>query len=285
MEIGVEKLDVQIIKQVPVVLGEVDVLKTIQLLPGVSQVAEGSAGFNVRGGSADQNLVLLDEAPVYNASHLFGFFSVFNNDATKDVKLYKGGIPAQYGGRISSVLDVRQKEGNSKEFSASSGIGLISSRLLLEGPIQRDKGSFMLAGRRSYADVFLKLAGNNNTAFFYDLNFKSNYQLSDNDRIYASGYFGRDRFELADILGTNWGNSAFTLRWNHLFSDRLFSNFTAIYSNYDYSLDILSSGSEYNWKSNVINTHLKADASFFINNNYRLEFGGGGIFYNFQPGS
>jgi len=285
MEIGVEKLDVQIIKQVPVVLGEVDVLKTIQLLPGVSQVAEGSAGFNVRGGSADQNLVLLDEAPVYNASHLFGFFSVFNNDATKDVKLYKGGIPAQYGGRISSVLDVRQKEGNSKEFAASSGIGLISSRLLLEGPIQRDRGSFMLAGRRSYADVFLKLSGNNNTAFFYDLNFKSNYQLSENDRLYASGYFGRDRFELADILGTNWGNSAFTLRWNHLFNDRLFSNFTAIYSNYDYSLDILSSGSEYNWKSNIINTHLKADATFFINNNYRLEFGGGSIFYNFQPGS
>ncbi|MGH1366450.1 MAG: TonB-dependent receptor [Calditrichia bacterium] len=285
MEIGVEKLDVQIIKQVPVVLGEVDVLKTIQLLPGVSQVAEGSAGFNVRGGSADQNLVLLDEAPVYNASHLFGFFSVFNNDATKDVKLYKSGIPAQYGGRLSSVLDVRQKEGNSKKFAVSSGIGLISSRLLLEGPIGQNKGSIMLAGRRSYADVFLKLAGNNNTAFFYDLNFKTNYQLSDNDRLYASGYLGRDRFEIADILGTSWGNSAFTLRWNHLFSDRLFSNFTAIYSNYDYSLDLLASGSEYNWKSNIINTHLKADAAFFINNTYRLEFGGGSIFYNFQPGS
>ncbi len=284
IEMSVARLDVKTVEKVPVVLGEADILKTIQLLPGISTAAEGSSGFNVRGGAADQNLVLLDEAPVFNASHLFGFFSVFNADATNDVQIYKGGIPARYGSRLSSVLDVRQKEGNSKSFKASGGLGLIASRLLLEGPINKGRGSYMLAGRRSYGDLFLKLSGNDNTAYFYDLNFKSNYEINSANRIFLSGYFGRDRFEIADIFGTSWGNSAFTLRWNHLFSNKLFSNFSAIYSNYDYSLDILASGASYNWKSNIINTHLKGDLTWFLSDQHQIYFGGNATYYLFQPG-
>jgi len=284
IEMSVAKLDVQAIRRVPAVLGEVDVIKTIQLLPGVSSVGEGSTSFNVRGGSSDQNLVLLDESPIYNAAHLFGFFSVFNADATKDVKLYKAGIPANYGGRLSSVLDVRQREGNNQAFKASGGLGLIFSRLTLEGPIQRGKSSFIIAGRRSYGDIFLPLFNNNSTAYFYDLNFKANYIASDRNRIFLSAYFGRDRFAIDDVFGNGWGNAAFTLRWNHLFSDRLFSNLSAIYSRYDYQLNILADGSAFTWNSNIKNAHLKYDLTYFWNDKNTIDFGLGLIDYQFAPG-
>jgi hypothetical protein len=284
MEMSVAKLDVRTIQKVPVVLGEVDILKSIQLLPGVTTVSENASGFNVRGGAADQNLVLLDESPIYNSSHLLGFFSVFNSDAIKNVQLYKGGIPAQYGGRLSSVLDVRQKEGNSKSFGGSGGLGIISGRLLIEGPIQNDKGSFLVAGRRSYGDLLAKsfnLIGDN-AVYFYDLNFKTNYSLGSKDRFFASGYLGEDVLEIGNAFSNAWGNSAFTLRWNHLFSDRLFANFSAIYSDYEYSLDMLSR--QLNWEAHIINYNLKGDFSWFLNDQHRLDFGAGTIFYEFQPG-
>jgi len=283
IEMSVIKLDAKTIKMAPVVLGEVDLIKTIQLLPGVSSVAEGSAGFNVRGGSADQNLVLLDEATIFNASHLLGFFSVFNADVIKEVKLYKAGIPAQYGGRLSSVLDIRQKDGNAKSFNSNAGIGLISSRLLFEGPIKKDRGSFVIAGRRSYADLFLRLIGNDNSVYFYDLNYKGNYTLNDRNRFYLSGYLGRDVFEIADAFSNSWGNNTATARWNHVFNDRLFSNFSFIYSNYDYALGILQTGSAFDWKSNIINYNLKADFEFFIDHSNRIAFGTHATYYDFSP--
>jgi carboxypeptidase-like protein/TonB-dependent receptor-like protein len=284
-EMSVAKLDINTVQKIPVVLGEPDILKTIQLLPGISSATENSSGINVRGGAADQNLVLLDESPVYNVSHLFGFFSVFNSNALKDLKVYKGGIPARYGGRLSSVIDVHQKDGNSKNLNFSGGIGTISSQFLFEGPIQKDKSAFMIAGRRSYGDLILKMLGENeNTAYFYDLNFKANYTLGQNDRVFAAGYLGRDKFNLSGLFGSSWGNSTFSLRWNHLFSDQLFNNFTVAYSNYDYNLDFLPSGSEYNWKSKIINLNVKSDFTFFLSDQNIIDFGIGGIYYNFKPG-
>ena len=238
---SVNKLSMATIKKMPVVLGEADVLKSILLLPGVTNAGEGQSGFNVRGGGADQNLILLDEATIFNSSHVFGFFSVFNPDAIKDLKLYKGGIPSRYGGRASSVLDIYQKEGNSNSFHMNGGIGLISSRLLAEGPIVKDKGSFLIGGRTSYAHLFLKLADNDNSASFYDLNAKLNYKLNDNNSLYASGYFGRDFFNISEEFKNTYGNSTFNLRWNHLFSDRHFSNLSAIFSDYYYGLTFSSS--------------------------------------------
>jgi len=221
---SVTKFDPKSIETIPVIFGEKDILKTLQLTPGIKTAGEGNAGFYVRGGGADQNLILLDEAPVYNASHLLGFFSVFNSDAIKDVSLYKAGIPAEYGGRASSVVDIKMRDGNNKGFNASGGIGLISSRLTVEGPIVKDKGSFIVSGRRSYADLFLKLSKDedqrNTTLFFYDLNAKANYKIGEKDRIYLSGYFGRDKFQLGETFGFNWGNSTGTLRWNHLISKK-----------------------------------------------------------------
>lgn len=287
-DIGVIKLSSADVKNAPVVFGEADVLKTIQLLPGVSAPTEGSTGFNVRGGSTDQNLIILDEATVYNPSHLLGFFSVFNTDAIQDFQLFKAGIPVRYGGRLSSVLDVRQREGNTKKYSVVGGIGLISSRVLVEGPIQEDKSSFMVAARRSYADLFLPLSSDesirDNKAFFYDLNVKANYILGQNDRIYLSGYFGRDRFEVARLVGNSYGNATGTIRWNHVFSDKFFSNFTAIYSNYDYELQFLPSGSEFELRSNIINYQIKADNQWFVDEDNTIEFGADAILYNFVPG-
>ena len=228
-EMSVNKLSINTIKQMPVVLGEVDIIKSILFLPGVTNAGEGQSGFNVRGGGADQNLILLDEATIYNSSHLFGFFSVFNPDAIKDLKLYKGGIPSRFGGRASSVLDIYQKDGNSKNFHMNGGIGLISSRLLAEGPIVKDKGSFIVAGRGSYAHLFLKLSNNKNSAYFYDLNTKLNYKIDKNNSLYLSGYFGRDVFSLNESFVNTYGNSTLNLRWNHLFSDKLFSNLSMIY--------------------------------------------------------
>ena len=282
-EMSVNKLTITTIKKMPVVLGEVDILKSILLLPGVTNAGEGQSGFNVRGGGADQNLVLLDEATIFNSSHVFGFFSVFNPDAIKDLKLYKGGIPARYGGRASSVLDIYQKEGNSNSFHLNGGIGLISSRLLAEGPIAKNKGSFLIGGRTSYAHLFLKLTDNQNSASFYDLNAKLNYKLNDNNSLYISGYFGRDFFNISEQFENTYGNSTFNLRWNHLFSERLFSNVSAIFSDYYYGLTISTVG--FNWQSSIKNFNLKYDLKYYMNDKIKLNFGLNSIYYKFNPGT
>lgn len=281
-QMSVAKFSAQTIKQIPVVLGEVDVIKSIQLLPGVTNAGEGASGFNVRGGAEDQNLILLDEAIIYNASHLFGFFSVFNNDAIKDVKLYKGGIPAKFGGRVSSVLDVRQKDGNNKEFKLTGGIGLISSRLTAEAPLFGDKGSFLVAGRASYANIFLALAKNENRVGFYDLNLKTNYQLDDKNRLYLSAYFGNDDVSFANSFFNAYGNLSTNLRWNHIFNDKLFSNLSAIYSRYNYDLQLEFVGLD--WTSRIDNYNLKYDVDYYLNDKLKFDFGVSGIYYKFNPG-
>ena len=287
-EMSVAKLTPKEVEAVPVIFGEKDIIKMVQLLPGVKTSGEGGSGFSVRGGGLDQNLILLDEAPVYNASHLLGFFSVFNSDAIKDVTLYKGGMPAEYGGRASSVMDVIMKDGNSKRFGASGGIGLISSKLTLEAPIVKDKGSFIVSGRRTYADVFLKLSSNedlNNTAlYFYDLNLKANYQITDRDRIFISGYFGRDNFGFADEFGFNWGNATGTFRWNHIFNDRLFGNTSVIYSDYDYEFNIGAGDELFALSSGIKDWNLKQDFTYFLNSDNTIKFGGNVIRHNFVPG-
>ncbi|RZL37247.1 MAG: TonB-dependent receptor [Pedobacter sp.] len=287
-QMGVEKLNIKDIQNVPVLFGEKDVLKTLQLLPGIKSAGEGNSGFYVRGGATDQNLILLDEAPVYNASHLLGFFSTFNSDAIKDVTVYKGGMPAQYGGRLSSVLDVRMNDGNKKETTFEGGIGLISSRLKVEGPFVKDKSSFMVSGRRTYADAFLALAPDTslrgNTLYFYDLNAKANYQLDDKNTIYLSGYFGRDKLGLDNTFGFNWGNATGTLRWNHLFSDRLFSNTSLIMSKYDYQIENLLNGSEFKVSSSIKDFNLKQDFLFSLNNKHELKFGFEAIHHTIAPG-
>lgn len=291
VEMSTVKLNIMQVRKMPQLLGEVDIIRSMQLMPGVTTVGEGATGFNVRGGNVDQNLILLDESPVYNSSHLLGFFSVFNADAIKDVKLYKGGIPAKYGGRLSSVMDIRQKEGNNKQLALTGGIGLLSSRLTVEGPIQKEKSSFMISGRRSYMDLFLKLSDdpdlNSNTLYFYDLNAKVNYTLGDKDRIFLSGYLGNDVFGFQDDFRFQWGNQTGTLRWNHLFSDKLFSNFTAVYSNYEYLIGIPESsdqGEPFEWVSRIINYNAKADFGYFLNPNNTIEFGASALLYRFQPG-
>ena len=281
-QMSVNSLSINTIKQIPVVLGEVDVVKSLTLLPGVTNAGEGSSGFNVRGGAVDQNLILLDEATIFNSSHLFGLFSVFNPDAIKDLKLYKGGIPAKYGGRVSSVLDIYQKEGNSNEFHMNGGIGLVSSRLLAEGPIKKEKGSFLFGGRSSYAHLFLPLFDLDNKAYFYDLNTKLSYKINPNNNIYLSGYFGRDVFTISDSFKNTYGNSVFNFRWNHLFSDKLFSNLSLIYSDYDYDLEL--SFVEFDWQSGIRNFNVKYDLKHYINNNFKLEYGLNSIYYKFNPG-
>ena len=287
LETGVERMDIKSIKAIPQFMGEVDIIRSLLLLPGVSTVGEGATGFNVRGGNIDQNLILLDEATVFNSSHLFGFFSVFNADAVKDLTLYKGGVPARYGGRLSSVLDVRQKEGNSKEFGGTVGIGLISSRLMLEGPIIKDRMSFMIAGRRSYGDIFAPLVNpdlKGNQLFFYDINAKLNYKINDRDRLFFSAYSGADRFKFGEEFESFWGNTTATLRWNHLFGPRLFSNFSAIYSDYSYSLGVPSGNQAFDWDASIRNTDLKANFSYFIDPKNTIEYGAQGTFYRFAPG-
>jgi hypothetical protein len=288
VQMGVEKLTPQEIKQIPVLFGEQDILKTLQLLPGVKGAGEGNAGFYVRGGSADQNLILLDEAPVYNASHLLGFFSVFNSDAIKDVTLYKGSMPAEFGGRISSVLDVKMNDGNQKRFNAKGGIGLISSRLTLEAPVVKDKSSFIISGRRTYADMFLKLSPdttlNKSRLYFYDLNAKFNYKFDEKNRLFVSGYFGRDNFGFSDLFKFDWGNATGTARWNHLFSNRLFSNTSAIISNYDYQISLNAGGQEINISSTIRDINLKQDYQYFLDNNHTVKFGWNSIYHTFIPG-
>lgn len=283
-QMSVSKLNVATIKQMPAVLGEVDIIKSLQLLPGVTNNGEGSSGFNVRGGSVDQNLVLLDETIIYNTSHLLGFFSIFNADAIKDIKLYKGNIPARFGGRASSVLDVRQKDGNNKNFALTGGIGSVSSRLAIEGPIVKNRSSFLVAGRGSYAHLFLKLSEDlkDNSAYFYDLNLKTNFEIDEKNQLFLSGYFGRDVFTFAENFSSSYGNSSGNLRWNHVFNDKIFSNLSLNYSKYDYQLEI--SAFEFDWISQIDNYNLKYDLSYFINNNIELDFGINGIYYLFNPG-
>lgn len=276
-------------KNIPVIFGEKDILKTIQLLPGVSTGGEGSSNFYVRGGGGDQNLVLLDEATVYNASHLLGFFSTFNSDAIKDVNLYKGGIPAQYGGRISSVLDISMLDGNDKAFAVEGGLGLIASRLKVEGPIKKDKSSFMLSGRRTYADMFLKLSNDESVKksklYFYDLNAKLNYKISDRHTLYLSGYFGKDDLGYSDLFGFNWGNSTATVRWNFLINERLFSNTSFIFSDFNYNVDVNSSNTEFTIASQIKNWNLKQDFSFYQNNQQTWRFGGEVLRQTIRPAS
>lgn len=281
-QMSVNSLSINTIKQMPVVLGEVDVIKSITLLPGVSNAGEGSSGFNVRGGAVDQNLILLDEATIFNASHLFGFFSVFNPDAIKDLKLYKGGIPAKYGGRVSSVLDIYQKEGNSKEFHMNGGIGLVSSRLLAEGPIKKEKGSFLFGGRSSYAHLFFPLFDLDSKAYFYDLNTKLSWQINSKNNIYLSGYFGRDVFKISDSFENTYGNAVINFRWNHLFSDKLFSNLSLIYSDYYYGLGLKFV--EFEWNSGIKNFNLKYDLKHYISANFKLDYGFNSLYLTFNPG-
>ncbi|CAL2111715.1 Probable TonB-dependent outer membrane receptor precursor [Tenacibaculum sp. 190130A14a] len=281
-QMSVTKLSTKTIKQIPAVMGEVDIIKSIQLLPGVTNSGEGASGFNVRGGAEDQNLVLLDEAIIYNSSHLFGFFSVFNSDAIKDIKLYKGGIPAQFGGRVSSVLDIRQKEGNSKELAFTGGVGAISSRLTVEGPAFNDKGSFLLAGRAFYAHLFLKLTDNKNSANFYDVNFKTNYKINDKNRLFLSGYLGQDNFSLSKRFSNSYGNLTGNLRWNHIFNEKLFANLSLIYSRYNYGLQLDITGLD--WKSDISNYNVKYDIGYYLNDKMKFNFGASGIYYRFNPG-
>jgi hypothetical protein len=287
----ISKIDVKEIQNIPVILGEKDILKTIQLLPGVTPAGEGNAGFYVRGGGVDQNLILLDEAPVYNPSHLLGFFSTFNSDAIKDITLYKGGFPAEYGGRLSSVVDIKMNDGNNKEYHVSGGIGLIASRLSVEGPIVKNKGSFMIAARRTYADLFLKLLSRNgpdsiaskSTLYFYDLNMKANYQLTEKDRLYFSCYLGRDNFNLGGTVGLNWGNVTATARWNHIINDKLFSNTSLIYSKYSYNFNVAVGNNTMHVLSEIQDWNLKEDLNYYLNSNNTIKFGFNAIYHTFVP--
>ncbi|MEI6060163.1 MAG: TonB-dependent receptor [Bacteroidota bacterium] len=282
------RLDIKEIQAIPVIFGEKDILKTIQLLPGIKSAGEGNSGFYVRGGGADQNLILLDEAPIYNASHLLGFFSVFNSDAIKDVSVYSSGFPAEYGGRLSSVVDVKMNEGNYKTYHVSGGIGLIASRLSLEDPIVRNKGSFMIAARRTYADQFLRLSRdstlNKNTLYFYDINMKANYQLGSKDRVYLSFYLGKDLLEFNNAFGIDWGNTTATARWNHIITDKMFSNTSLIFSKYGYNTKIRSGNRNFRVISDIQDLNLKEDVNYYLNPNNTIKFGLNTIYHSFVPG-
>lgn len=288
LEMSTNKLEIKTITRLPSFLGEADILKSLLQLPGVSTVGEGASGFNVRGGSVGQNLVLLDEAPVYNSSHLFGFFSVFNPDAVKDTKLYKGAIPSRYGGRLASILDVRMKEGNIKELGVTGGIGTVFSRLAVEAPLIKDKASFIVAARRSYLDVLAKpftdVFDDGAALNFYDLTAKANYSINNRNRVYLSGYFGRDRFLFAEDQGFSWGNSTTSLRWNRIFNDRLFSNFTVLFSDYDYKLQFGNDDkNRFNWRSNISNFIFKPEFTWFPAAGHEVSFGMEFIDYSFAP--
>jgi CarboxypepD_reg-like domain/TonB-dependent Receptor Plug Domain len=284
LEMSTAKLDIKTISKIPAFLGEADVIKSIQMLPGISSVGEGSSGFNSRGGTVGQNLLLLDEAPVYNSSHMLGFFSAFNPDAVKDVKLYKGGIPAKFGGRLSSLLDIRMKEGNNKKFSTQGGIGTVFSRLALEGPIVKDKGSYIVAARRSYIDLLAAPVLGDFKLYFYDVTAKANYSFNAKNRVYLSGYLGRDVFSFGSGQGLDWGSQTGTLRWNHIFNQKLFANFTAVFSRYDYQLQFGDTSSDkFKWNSSINNFIFKPEFSYFINSNNELAFGAELTNYTFDP--
>ncbi|MEN8119742.1 MAG: TonB-dependent receptor [Bacteroidota bacterium] len=287
-EMSVNKLEMKTILKIPALMGEVDVLRTIQMLPGVQTVGEGSIGFYVRGGGVDQNLILLDEATVYNASHLGGIFSVFNQDALKDVKLYKGGIPSIYGGRLSSILEIRMKEGNKKKFNATGGLGLVSSRLTLEAPIIKDKGSFIVSGRRMYVDLFFPLMKDSlvkkSKAHFYDFNAKANYEINENNRVFVSGYFGKDIVKFGDLMGMDYGNQTLTTRFNHLFNSKVFANYTIIYSKFDYGIGVPNGEEAFDWSAGINDLSFKNDYTWFLNPQNKLEIGGLIMHHTFRPG-
>ncbi len=286
-EMGTVRLNPKMVDNIPVILGERDIIKIVQLTPGVKPAGEGNSGYYVRGGGIDQNLILLDEAPVYNASHLLGFFSVFNSEAIKDATMYKSSIPAEFGGRASSVLDIKMKDGNLKKYSFTGNIGLISSSAAVEGPIVKDKGSFIISGRRTYADQFLFLSNDNNVKnsilFFYDINLKANYRINANNRVFVSGYFGRDNFGFNDRFGFNWGSTTGTLRWNHNFGSKLFSNTSVIFSNYSYQIDLLGD-LNVGIRSEIFDWNFKQDFSYYLNSSNTLKFGGNIIYHNILPG-
>ena len=288
-QMGQEKLNMAQINSVPVLLGEKDVLKTITLLPGVKSAGQGNTGFYVRGGASDQNLILLDEATVYNASHLFGFFSTFNSDAIKDVTLFKGGMPAEYGGRLSSVLDIIMNDGNNKDYTVQGGLGLISSRIKVEGPIVKDKGSFMISARRTYIDLFFKASKDStlrgSSIYFYDINAKANYHFDDNNVLYISGYFGKDVLGLKNTFGTNWGNSTGTIRFNHIFNNRLFSNTSLIFSNYNYVIQSFETDDSFKATSQITDINLKEDLQYSVSNNNTLKFGLNILHHTIAPGN
>ena len=285
---GVQRLAIEDIKDLPVLLGEKDVLKTIQMLPGIKSAGDGKSGFYVRGGGIDQNLILLDEATVYNPSHLLGFFSVFNSDALKDISVYKSGMPASYGGRLASVEDIKMKDGNNQKLSGSGGIGLIASRFNLEGPIVKDKGSFIVSARRSYLDLFTPLASDTNVKhsklYFYDVNMKANYTIDTKNRIFLSGYFGKDVLSMRYKSGVDWGNQTATFRWNHLFNDKLFSNTSLIYSNYNYNVQIFNINSLVFVRSGITDYHVKQDFNFYFTPRSKFDFGVDLIYHVTQPG-
>ncbi|MES2110558.1 MAG: TonB-dependent receptor [Bacteroidota bacterium] len=287
-QMGVEKLNIQATKNIPVLLGERDVIKTIQLLPGIKSAGEGSGGFYVRGGATDQNLILLDEAPVYNASHLLGFFSTFNSDAIKNISIYKGDMPAQYGGRLSSVLDIKMNDGNNQQFGVSGGVGLIAARLNLEGPIQKGKSSFLISARRTYADMFLKLSKdttiNRSKLYFYDINAKANYILGGHDRLYLSGYFGKDVLSADKVAGINWGNTTATLRWNHIFNNNFFSNTSLIFSDYSYKINLKQDINDFGIFSQIRDWNLKEDLQWYANEKNTISIGFNAIYHTIKPG-
>jgi len=289
LQMSMAKLQVKMLKKLPSFMGEVDIIKSITLLPGIQNGGEGSSGLYVRGGGPDENLMILDEAPVYNASHLLGFFSVFNSDAIKDVQVYKGGIPAEYGGKASSVIDIRMKDGNSQQFGMSGGIGNISSRLTIEGPIIKDKWSFIVSGRRTYADYLGRLLGlaqlKNNQLYFYDLNLKTNVVLNDNNRLYFSAYTGDDYFKAGESIYLRWGNLTATARWNHLFSGKVFSNTSLIFSRYNYNLGVpVASANQFDWTSQIRDYNFKEDFSWYLNSKNKLTMGFNMIYHHFNPG-
>ncbi|MEI7423206.1 MAG: TonB-dependent receptor [Prolixibacteraceae bacterium] len=290
LQMSIEKMPVKMVKKLPAFMGEIDIIKSITLLPGIQSGGEGSSGLYVRGGGPDENLMILDEAPVYNASHLMGFFSVFNSDAIKDIEVYKGGIPAEYGGKASSVIDIRMKDGNSQKLGVSGGIGNISSRLTVEGPIIKDKWSFIVSGRRTYADYLGKLMGidalQDNRLYFYDLNLKTNVEINDKNRVYISAYTGDDYFKSGESIYMRWGNLTSTARWNHLFSDKLFSNTSLIYSRYNYNLGVPGSeADQFDWTSQISDYNFKEDVSWYLNSKNKLILGFNLISHHFEPGA
>ncbi len=281
------KLDIKDVKKIPILLGEVDIVKAIQLLPGIQAAGDGNTLFTVRGGNTDHNLIYLDEAVVYNPSHVIGFFSVFNGDAIKDFEIYKGGIPSQYGGRLASVLDVRMKEGNNKSYNVTGGIGILSSRLTVEGPIQKEKSSFMISGRRSYYDVFFPLSEQTKDVktYFGDLNVKLNFKLGEKDKIFLSGYIGNDLLATGSLFGIGWGNKTATIRWNHIFNSRLFSNSSFVISRYDFNNDFnISPTLNFTRKNYIQDYTFKQDFSYFINTKNTIRFGGLFTHHTFSPG-
>lgn len=284
IQMSINQIDIAQVKKLPALFGEPDIIKTVQMMPGVISAGEGTSSFFVRGGSADQNLILIDEAPVYDPSHLFGLFSVFNADVIKDSELYKGGIPARFGGRLSSILEVRTKDGNNKEFGGEAGIGLLASSLMLEGPIKKDESSFIVSARRSYVDLFMKAAGQDNLVYFYDVNAKANWRANNKNRFFLALYAGRDDFQLGDDFGFDWGNKTATFRWNHLFNDKLFSNTSLIASRFDYGLGSTNESDGFQWSSNITEYSFKQDQSYFFNPNLSADFGYHLTYRQFSPG-